>query len=181
MDNRKNIKLSAARTVALVGIMAATLECGKLVLAALPNVEVVTVLCALYGYVFGIYGVIAAAVFVLIEPLIWGFGSWVITYIIYWPSLALVFMLLAKKGVKSRLWLTLLAVGMTFMFGVISSVIDCAFYLGINENYFINLPIYYARGVVFYIVQIATNAALFPTVFLFLAKKLSQVGDGLLK
>ncbi len=175
METDKKLKPSAARTVALVGIMAATLECGKLVLSALPNVEVVTLLCALYGYVFGIYGVIAAAVFVLIEPLIWGFGSWIITYIIYWPAVAIIFMLLSRRGVKGRLPITLTAVGMTFMFGVISSVIDCAFYLGINGNYFKNLPLFYIRGAVFYIVQIATNAALFPTLFLFLSKKLEQI------
>ena len=77
-----------ARAIALVGIMAATLECGKLVLSFIPNVEVVTLLVALYGYVFGGLGIIAAAVFVCIEPLIWGFGSWFITYIIYWPLVA---------------------------------------------------------------------------------------------
>lgn len=181
MENSKNIKPSAARLVALVGIMAATLECGKLVLSAMPNIEVVTLLCALYGYVFGIYGVIAAAVFVMIEPLIWGFGSWIISYIIYWPAVALVFMLLSRRGVKGRLPITLVAVGMTFIFGLLTSIIDCAFYLGINENYFVNLPIYYVRGVVFYVVQIATNAALFSTLFLFLVKKLSQVAIRLVK
>ena len=72
-----------AKSLALVGIMAATVECGKLALSFLPNVEVVTILLALYGYVFGWYGVIAAGVFVCIEPLIWGMGRWVITYIIY--------------------------------------------------------------------------------------------------
>ena len=162
-----------AKAVALVGIMAATLECGKLVLATIPNVEVVTLLCALYGYVFGWLGVLAAAIFVCLEPLIWGVGSWIITYIIYWPSVALIFMLLSRKGIKNRLVFTVTAVVMTLLFGVISSMIDSAFYLGINENYFKNLVIFYARGSVFYIVQIVTNAAVFPTVFPFLVKKLS--------
>lgn len=170
------IKISFnARAVALVGIMAATLECGKLVLSALPNIEVVSLLCALYGYVFGIYGVIASAVFVLIEPLIWGFGSWLIYYIIYWPLLALVFMLLAENGVSHRLPITAVAVGMTIFFGIISSVVDCAFYLGINESYFVNLPIYYLRGLPFYIAQLATNIALFPSLFKLLAGRLGKI------
>lgn len=155
--------------------MAATLECGKLVLSFLPNIEVVTVLCALYGYVFGVYGIAAAAVFVCIEPLIWGFGSWIITYIIYWPLVSLVFMLLRKRGVNNRLILTVVAVGLTLLFGIISSIIDSAFYLGINENYFKNLCLYYLRGIVFYLVQIACNAALFPTIFIFLARKLEEL------
>lgn len=171
----KNGEVLNARSIALVGIMAATLECGKLALSFLPNIEVITILCALYGYVFGIYGIIATAVFVCIEPLIYGFGSWIITYFIYWPLVAFVFMLLRKKGVKSRLWLTVIAVVLTVGFGVISSIVDTAFYLGINKNYLSNLVLYYVRGIVFYIVQIACNAVLFPTLFLFLADKLEKI------
>jgi hypothetical protein len=155
--------------------MAATLTCGKLVLSFLPNIEVVTLLCAMYGYVFGIYGVVASVVFVCIEPLIYGFGSWFVTYLIYWPAVAFVFLLLRKRGVGSRLWLTLVAVAMTIGFGVLSSIVDTAFYLGINKNYFPNLVLFYVRGVVFYVVQTVCNAALFPTVFVFLTRKLEQI------
>lgn len=176
---KNKLYLFDAKTVALVGIMAATLECGKLVLSFLPNIEVVTLLCALYGYVFGIYGAIAALVFVCIEPLIWGVGSWIITYIIYWPLVAILFMLLSRRGVKSRLILTSVAIGLTLFFGVLSSAIDSAFYLGINEYYFKNLAIYYIRGVIFYAVQLACNAALFPTLFMFLKEKLEQIKTNL--
>lgn len=164
-----------ARAVALVGIMAATLECGKLALSFLPNIEVVTLLCALYGYAFGIYGIIAAAVFVCIEPLIYGFGSWILSYFIYWPLVAFVFMLLRKRGVRGRLVLTAAALGLTVLFGLLSAAVDAAFYLGINENYLTNFCLYYIRGIVFYLVQLACNGALFPTLFLFLAEKLEQI------
>ena len=164
-----------AKTVALVGVMAATIECGKLVLSFLPNVEVVTILCALYGYVFGWLGVAATLVFVCVEPLIWGFGSWIVIYIIYWPLVAFTFMLLSRRGVRGRWILTAVAVGLTVFFGILSSVIDTAFYLGINENYFKNLIIYYLRGAVFYIVQTVCNGALFPALFPFLVSKLSFI------
>ena len=177
--HENNKGMIGAKTVALVGIMAATIECGKLVLSFLPNVEVVTILCALYGYVFGWLGVAAALVFVCIEPLIWGFGSWIITYIIYWPLVAFIFMLLAKRGVKKRWLLTLVACGLTLIFGLLSSVIDAAFYLGINEAYFKNLILYYLRGIVFYTVQLVCNAALFPTLFPFLASKLRVIRSDL--
>ena len=59
-----------ARAVALVGVMAATMECGKLVLSFLPNVEIVTLLHAIYGFAFGWLGVAASVVFVCIEPMI---------------------------------------------------------------------------------------------------------------
>ena len=85
-----DIKSLNVKTIATVGVMAATLECGKLVMSFLPNVEVVSILTALYGYVFGWAGVLASFIFVMIEPLIWGFGPWFITYLIYWPLLAFV-------------------------------------------------------------------------------------------
>ena len=168
-------KLTDVRTVALVGVMAATLECGKLVLSFLPNVEIVSILTALYGYVFGAAGVIAAFIFVCIEPLIWGFGPWFITYLIYWPSLAVVFMLLGRWEVKNKYALTGIALGMTLSFGVISSVIDSALYLGLNEYYFKNLPIYYIRGMNFYIAQIVCNLVLFSAFFAPLSRRLRLI------
>ena len=166
---------STAKTVAFVGVMAATIECGKLVLSFLPNLEVVSLLCALFGYVFGWAGVVAAVVFVMVEPLIWGFGPWFITYLIYWPSLAFLFMVLRRKEIKNRWVITVIAVLMTVLFGVISAVIDAALYLGINASYSKNLILYYLRGIGFYLVQIACNAVLFPTLFTFLCEKLLKV------
>ena len=95
-------KENPAKSAALIGIMAATIECVKIALAFIPNVEGVTFLIALYSFVFGWHGVVAALVFVCIEPLIWGFGSWVITYFIYWPTLGMVFLFLGRRGIKNR-------------------------------------------------------------------------------
>lgn len=167
-------KMRPARAVALVGIMAASVECGKLALSFLPNIEVVTLLLALYGYVFGWYGVAAALVFVFIEPLIYGFSTWVITYALYWPAVAVVFMFLAKAKLKNRWLLTLVAVLMTVWFGVLSSLVDIGLFSGAFENFFERFAIYYTRGIVFYALQIACNAVLFPTSFCFLAAKLSS-------
>lgn len=166
---------SVAKNVALIGIMAATLECGKLALSFLPNIEVVTLLSAIYGYVFGIYGVIATLIFVCIEPMIYGIGSWIVTYFIYWPLVAFIFMILRKKDVKNRAVISLAAIGLTVFFGVLSSIVDVAFLMGINKYYFTNVLIYYLRGILFYSLQIACNAVLFPTLFSFLSKKIEKI------
>ena len=174
------LKKSAARSVALVGIMAATVECGKLALAAIPNVEVVTILLALYGYIFGIYGVIAAFVFVSIEPLIYGFNTWVVSYYLYWPLIPLVFMILARFRVKNRFILAGVAVLMTAWFGVLTSLVDIGLFSGAFDNFWYRFSIYYARGAVFYITQIVCNAVLFVFSFKFLADKLSRVKKNLI-
>ena len=61
---KDSVHRTRALKIALIAVMAATLEGGKLALAAIPNVEIVTLLCAVYGYVFGGAGIIATYVFV---------------------------------------------------------------------------------------------------------------------
>ena len=166
---------SPARAIAFVGISAATVECGKLALAALPNIEVVTLLIALYGYVFGLLGVACAIVFVSIEPLIYGFGTWVATYFIYWPLVALVFALLGKLRVRGRFLMSGVAVTLTLFFGVLSSLIDVGLLSGFFDNFFYRFGIYYMRGIVFCALQTTCNALLFFFLFDFLSKKLCSV------
>ena len=174
MINNKN-KMSPAVRIAFVGIAAATVECGKLALSALPNIEVVTLLLALYGYVFGGIGIWTALVFVCIEPLIYGFGSWTLAYILYWPFVALIFALLGKIKIKNRLVLTATAVLLTVWFGVLTALIEVGLFSGSFDNFLYRFGIYYARGIVFYLLQIVTNAVLFPLLFRFLSEKLSKI------
>ena len=177
MENRapKRRALSGAKAIALVGITAATLECAKLALSALPNIEVVTLLIALYGYVFGWYGVLSAVVFVSIEPIIYGFGTWVVSYYIYWPLVAFTFMLLGKIRLKNRWLLTLSALILTLFFGVLSSLVDVGLLSGNFDNFIYRFGVYYARGIVFYAIQLACNAVLFPLAFNFFADKLLRL------
>ena len=175
MKGIKNYTLTSAKGIALIGIMAATVECGKLALSFIPNVEVVTFLLAVYSYAFGWAGVIASAVFVCIEPLIWGFGTWVVTYFIYWPTLALVFCLIRKTRLKSRWIFTAIAISMTFLFGILSSAVDVLILTGVTPYFFKNFVLFYARGIVFYAVQIACNAVLFFALFEFAVKKLAII------
>ena len=85
-----------ARKIAVIALMTATIEGGKLALSFIPNVEIVTLLCALYGYIFGWSGIISTYLFVVIESVIWGFNTWVVTYVIYWPMVAFIFILFFK-------------------------------------------------------------------------------------
>lgn len=172
---KKKRKASVARSVATVGILAATVECGKLALAALPNIEVVTLLLALYGYCFGWVGIAASVVFVCIEPLIWGINTWVVTYFLYWPLVSAVFFIFGRSGVRSRVVLTASALLLTFWFGVLSSLVDVGLFMGYFDNFFYRFGIYYARGVWFYVAQLACNAVLFPLCFLPLEKRVRKL------
>ena len=160
-SNRKNL----IRRLVLIGLMAATLEVGKFVLSFLPNVEVVTLFCALFGYVFGGAGVIATFVFIAIEPLIYGFGTWIISYCLYWPMVAIIFMLLGRANVRNRVILTGIAVLLTAWFGILTSLVDVGLFSGYFDRFFYRFGIYYIRGISFYVTQIICNAVLFPLLF----------------
>ena len=149
--------------------MAAAIECAKLVLASLPNIEVVTLLIAVFSFVFGWEGVAATVIFVAIEPLIWGVGTWVISYFIYWPLVAVVFFLLGKISFKRPVVKVVLATAsallLTLLFGALTSLVDVGLFSGRFDNFFARFAVYYARGVVFYVLQLATNAVVFPILF----------------
>jgi hypothetical protein len=168
-------KKSVAASCALVGVMAASLSVFKLVLSFIPNVEVVTLLCALYGYTMGPLGVLASLVFVLLEVLIYGVGIWLVEYIIHWPLVALIFFIFAKIRVKSKVTFTITAVFLTFCFGVMTAVIDQIYYGGITPTLLERIFVYYLRGVSFYITQIITNLIVFPTVFKVLADRIKII------
>lgn len=166
---------AVAERIALVGIMAAFIETAKLALAALPNIEAVTLLVAVFSYSFGTLGFIATTVFVAIEPLIWGFGTWFISYLIYWPALSLLFIFLRHTGVKRIIPITAAALIMTALFGVISSLVDVGIFSGSYENLPSRFIIYYTRGIPFYLAQLITNLVLFPVLFRPLTKRAAAI------
>ena len=161
--------------LALIAIMAATLEGGKLALSFIPNVEIVTLLCAVYGYIFGIYGIIATYIFVGLETLIWGVNTWVVSYLIHWGCVALVFALFGKFKVTNRLIFTATAVIMTAAFGVLTSLVDTGLLTGFFNDFWRRFAIIYTRGAVFYIVQIVCNLLLFIVVFKPLVKMIEKI------
>lgn len=95
-SHKKPLKLTIY-DIALIGIMTATLEGGKLALFFLPNVEIVTLLIILYTLCFGPKIFYAVITFICIEGLLYGFGLWFIMYLYLWPLLALVTYLCRKK------------------------------------------------------------------------------------
>ena len=161
--------------LALIAIMAATLEGGKLALSFIPNVEIVTLLCAVYGYVFGVLGILSTYIFVGLETLIWGVNTWVISYLIHWGCVAFVFALFGKFKVNNRLIFTATAVIMTTAFGVLTSLVDTGLLTGFFNDFWRRFAIIYTRGAVFYIVQIVCNLLLFIIVFKPLVRMIEKI------
>jgi len=173
------IKLTT-KNIVLTGLLAAAMTAGKLALAFIPNVEVVTVLILVYATVFGLRAVFAVLVFCTVEVLFYGFGTWVFLYYIYWSALCSIACLLLKR--PRSVAAVIYAVVMTFLFGIIDTVINVVFAVlsGFSCQESMSLFIgYYARGVWFYVVHIVSNALVVSALYRPLVSALSKLNLGI--
>jgi energy-coupling factor transport system substrate-specific component len=89
------------RDIVLIGIWAALTFAAKLVLAPLANVELVSLLLAVFTVVMGLErGICAALVFTTLtvfESAYYGAGDWIVLYYINWPLLTILTKVFLKK------------------------------------------------------------------------------------
>ena len=167
--------MKSAKGIATIAIMAATMSGGKLAMSVLPNIEPVTILIAVYASVFGFaYVLPAAAVFVVLDVLIYGLNTWVMSYLIYWPLVALVFAIVNHK--QKNLWINVFtAVLLTLFFGVLTSLVDVGLFLGTFDNFWQRFGVMYARGIPFFVTHVVSNFAIFLLCYNPLCKALGKV------
>ena len=82
-----NTELSV-RDMALLALLGALMFASQVVMASLPNIHSVALLIILTALSFGMKSLYSVGVFVLLEGLMYGFGTWWIGYIYAWPLLA---------------------------------------------------------------------------------------------
>lgn len=144
-------KRLSAKDIVLIGILSASITGGKMVLSAIPNVEIVTLLFMVYTMVFGIRrALFVSVIFSTTEILLWGVHTWLLTYYIIWPLLILLTAALSRfiKGEFSRAFLAG-AFGLTF--GMFFALVEAMLY-GLNYGF-----VYYVRGIPFDIIHGASN------------------------
>ncbi|MCM1042876.1 MAG: hypothetical protein NC350_01550 [Corallococcus sp.] len=182
----KSAYKNTTKIIAVIAIYAALLLGAKEALAFIPNVEIVTVLLATLSFTFGmLYALPAALVFVTLEMLLYGFGTWVFAYMVHWPAVAVVFGLLRRVNFKRKGAMLGAAIGcavvLTLCFGVLTSVLDTFLsYSGssgfkvVLDDFWYRFGVLYARGIVFFAIHVVSNAALFAATFLALNKALTK-------
>lgn len=161
-ENKK--RASVATRLAVLGVLTALLEAVKWALNVLPNVELVTLFCALYGFCFGPISVVSVALFVVIETLWWGVHTWVLEYFIHFPLICLTFSLFKKLGIN-KLWVFVgFAVIITVAFGFFTSFVDVVIPVGFYD-FSRRYVVYYMRGIWFYVVHVTCNFVVFIVLF----------------
>lgn len=174
---QKNTKVrNATLYIVRVAFMAAMLTVFKLALSFVPNVEIVTLLIAAYASAMGIvYALPAALIFCTVEIALYGVGSWVLLYYVYWCLLATVCGL-SLKGGRVVFAVIIGAVG-SALFGVLSACCDtifCAAGLAPSQlgKYWVA---YYIKGLYFDVVHIISNAVIMSVLYLPLVLALKRI------
>ena len=173
--SNKKTRFSAI-LIAVSAMYAALLVGGKEALAAIPNVEVVTLLVALCSACWGLAVTLPAVnVFIAVDMAIWGVNTWVISYLIHWNVAAVCFWALSKakfrKAAVEVVCTTALSVVLTALFGVLTTAVDTlvgftgrGFFFDF-DNVAVRFAALYASGVPFFVTHVACNFALFATAY----------------
>lgn len=108
----------------LFGILGAMTFALKVVMAPLPNIEPVSLCVMLYAAVFGRKGLYPTYLYVLMEILYYGLGTWNVNYLYIWALLALA--ALGLRKMESYLGWAMLSGVFGLLFGALCAPVDLA-------------------------------------------------------
>ena len=164
-------KRTIAKDCAYIAVFVALTIAAQLCFAAVPGVELVTVLFVSFAFAFGCRsGMIAATVFALLRQLVFGFSPTVlILYLVYFNLLTLLFGFLGQRmvlRVKRVPLFTVIACVCTVGFTMLDNVIT-PLWLGYSGKLF---KMYFWASFSFMIPQVICTAVSVGVLFFPLAK-----------
>jgi len=110
------------REIILFGILGALTFAMKVAMAALPNIEPVSLTLLVYGAVFGLRALYPCMVYVILEILYFGLGTWNICYFYVWPILIVLAAVLRKM--QPSLGWAILSGAFGLAFGALCGIVD---------------------------------------------------------
>lgn len=106
----------------LFGVLGALTFATKVVMAGLPNIEPVSLCLLVYGAVFGYKALYPTYIYVAMEILYFGLGTWNICYLYIWAILTVV--AIAFRGMKQPLGWALISGVYGLLFGALCAIVD---------------------------------------------------------
>ena len=110
------------REITLFAVLGAMTFGAKYGMAALPNIEPVSLFVMLFAVTFGKKAIYPIYLYVLLELLFFGIGTWNIMYLYIWGILALV--AYACRGMEHPLGWALLSGSFGLLFGALCAPVD---------------------------------------------------------
>lgn len=121
MDNKADKRIPL-REITLFAVLGAMTFAAKFAMAFLPNIEPVSLFVLLFGVVFGWKGLYPVYVYVVMEVLWFGIGTWNFNYLYIW-ALLLVAAVLLRRMRYPLAW-ALVSGGYGLMFGALCAPVD---------------------------------------------------------
>ena len=150
--------LTRVREIVLISFLSILLTVGKLILASIPNIEVVSFLFIVYTVVLGFKRTfVISIIFTTVEILIWGFGVWTIGYYVFWPVLIIIASLL-KNRIKTEL-------GWAVVSGLYGLSFGLLFALYTAPLTKVNVFAYWLAGIQFDVVHMIGNFIVMITLY----------------
>ena len=170
---KANGRLISVRELVTMALLTALLLGTQVALAALPNIELVSLLIVLYTLFFRWKALLMIYTFVLLEGLIYGFGHWFVIYLYVWVVLWAATMLL--KNMKDKIGWVILLGGFGLVFGLLCAIPSLLIGgIGLAASYFIS-------GIPYDLVHCAGNVAVALVLFQPLYRLFEKVLPGLME
>ncbi len=166
--NKRKAPLSLRRLI-VGGLLASLLYTSQIAMAALPNIEAVSLLIILFTIHFPRTLPYILPVFILLEGLTFGFGIWWVNYLYIWPLLALGAHLL-RRNTGVVLW-AVYSGAFGLCFGAL-----CAIPWGISGGWAAGVA-YWVRGIPFDIMHCVGNAAMMLALYKPLSRPLGWLAS----
>lgn len=168
---RREARKNLGKDAAYIGVFVALLISAQLCFAAIPGIEVVTVLFVTFSFSFGAkHGCLSAILFSLLRQFVFGFYPTVLVlYMVYYSGLTLLFGFLGKKlslTPKSLLFLTAVACCCTACFTMFDNLLTPLWY-GYSKRV---LKIYFYASISVMVPHILCTAVTVGGLFLPLVK-----------
>ena len=105
------------KELVLFSIFASIMFLGQYFFQFIPNVEVVSLFIIVLSIVYERKVLYSITLFIMLMGITYGFGLWILGYIIIWPLLSLITVLLKEYLIGNYLRLSLYSGGFGFLFG----------------------------------------------------------------
>ena len=110
------------REITLFGVLGAMTFAAKYVMAVLPNIEPVSLMVMLFAVTFGAKALYPIFLYVAMEILFYGLGTWNVMYLYIWPCLGVLVYVL--REMKHPLGWAVLSGAFGLMFGALCIPVD---------------------------------------------------------
>ena len=110
------------REITLFGVLGAMTFAAKYVMAFLPNIEPVSLMVMLFAVTFGKKALYPIFLYVAMEILFYGLGTWNVMYLYIWPCLGI--LAYGLREMKSPLGWAVLSGAFGLLFGALCIPVD---------------------------------------------------------